>query len=39
VGTWKNGYEMVSMTVDISRDTAVRLELAAAPIPEQHYWT
>ena len=39
VGTWKNGYEMVSMTVDIASDTAVRLELTAAPDPEQPYWT
>lgn len=39
VGTWKNGYEMVSMTVDIASDTAVRLELTAAPNPEQPYWT
>jgi hypothetical protein len=39
VGTWKNGYEMVSLTVDIASDTAVRLELTAAPDPEQPYWT
>jgi hypothetical protein len=39
VGTWKNGYEIVSLTVDIASDTAVRLELTAAAIPEQPYWT
>jgi hypothetical protein len=38
VGTWKNGYEVVSKTVDIGGDTTIRLELSAAPEPEQPYW-
>jgi hypothetical protein len=38
VGTWKNGYEVVSTTIDIASDTAVRLELTAEPEVERPYW-
>ncbi len=38
VVTWKNGYEVLSATLDITRDTTLHLELAAAPEPEQPYW-
>ena len=38
VGTWKNGYEVLSRTVDITCDTTIRLELAAVPELEQPYW-
>ena len=38
VGTWKNGYEVLSRRVDITRDTSLQLELAAVPAPEQPYW-
>jgi hypothetical protein len=38
VGTWKNGYEVLSTTVDITRDATIHLELAAVPEPEQPYW-
>ena len=38
VGTWKNGYEVLSRTVDITRDTTLHLELTVAPEREQPYW-
>jgi hypothetical protein len=38
VGTWKNGYEVLSRTVDITRPTTIHLELAAIPESEQPYW-
>ena len=38
VGTWKNGYEMLTRTLDITRDMTLHLELAAAAEPEQPYW-
>jgi hypothetical protein len=38
VGTWKNGYEVVSKTIDIAVDTTMQLELTAVPEPEQPYW-
>jgi len=38
VGTWKNGYEVLSRTVDVTRDTTIHFELAAVPEPEQPYW-
>ena len=38
VGTWKHGYEVLSRTVDIARDTTIHLELAAVTEPEQPYW-
>jgi len=38
VGTWKNGYEVLSRAVDIARDTTLDLELAAVPEPEHPYW-
>jgi hypothetical protein len=38
VGTWKNGYEMLTRTLDITRDITLHLELAAAAEPEQPYW-
>ena len=38
VGTWKNGYEMLTRTLDITRDVTLHLELATAAEPEQPYW-
>jgi hypothetical protein len=38
VGTWKNGYDVFSKTVHITRDTTLQLELAVAAEPEQPYW-
>jgi len=38
VGTWKNGYEVLSRTVDIARDMTIHLELAAVQEPTQPYW-
>ena len=38
VGTWKNGYEVLSRRVDIAGDTSLQLELAPVPEPEQPYW-
>ena len=38
VGTWKNGYEVLSRTVDITSDTAMYLELAATQEAEEPYW-
>jgi hypothetical protein len=38
VGTWKHGYEMLTRTLDITRDMILHLELAAAVEPEQPYW-
>jgi hypothetical protein len=38
VGTWKNGYEVLSQTVAIAADTTVHLELTAEPEVEQPYW-
>jgi hypothetical protein len=38
VGTWKNGYDVLSTRVDVTGDTSLQLELAAVPQPEQPYW-
>jgi len=38
VGTWKNGYEVLARTVDITRDTTLHLTLAAVEQREQPYW-
>jgi hypothetical protein len=38
VGTWKNGYEMLTRTLDITGDLTLHLELEAAAEPEQPYW-
>jgi hypothetical protein len=38
VGTWKNGYRVVSRTIDVATDATIRLELIAEPDAEQPYW-
>ena len=38
VCAWKIGYDLLSSTVHVSGDTTVRLEVEAAPAPEQPYW-
>ena len=38
VGTWKNGYQVVSRTIDVAADATIRLELIADPEVEQPYW-
>jgi len=38
VGTWKNGYDVVSTTIAVTSDTTVHLELTAVPALEQPYW-
>jgi len=38
IGTWKNGYDIVSKTVVIGADTTIDLELTAAREPDQPYW-
>lgn len=38
VGTWKNGYEMLTRTLDVARDMTLHLELATVAEPEQPYW-
>jgi hypothetical protein len=38
VGTWKNGYEVLSQTAAIASDTTVHLELTAAREVERPYW-
>jgi hypothetical protein len=38
VGTWKNGYGVLSQTAAIASDTTVHLELTAEPEVERLYW-
>jgi hypothetical protein len=38
VGTWKNGYQVLSQTAAIAGDTTVHLELTAEPEVERPYW-
>jgi len=38
VGTWKNGYRVVSRTIDVATNATIRLELIAEPDAEQPYW-
>jgi hypothetical protein len=38
LGTWKNGYQIVSRTIDVAADATIRLELVADPEVQQPYW-
>lgn len=38
VGTWKNGYGVLSQTTIVASDTTVHLELTAEPEVERPYW-
>jgi hypothetical protein len=38
VGTWKNGYQMLSQIAAVANDTTVHLELKPEPDVERPYW-
>jgi hypothetical protein len=38
INVWKNGYALLSESIDVSHDVARHLELISAPEPEDEYW-